>query len=179
MSATIAAALKKIAVSLLTDRKALKIVGGIVLGIIVIIVMPIAAVLAVFSGDINIDIDRLQEMVEENLSDDQQAKLQSVEDMMNGINDAMTEAGYEDRAREAQVLYVMALSDKAADEDFLENLVGCFSDDQSYEDLIDAVNDVFDTDISTEDFEKMMDSMSTPETDTACYTIDELCLSIV
>lgn len=171
MSATVAAALKKIAVSLLTDRKALKVVGGIVLGIIVIIVMPIAAVLAVFSGDIDIDVDRLQEMVEENLSDEQQAKLQSVEDMINGIDDAMTEAGFEDRVREAQVLYVMALSDKAADEDFIENLVGCFSDDQSCEDLIEAVNDVFDTDISAEDFEKMMDSMNELETASVSYAV--------
>ena len=37
MSATVAAALKKIAVYILTDKKALKVVGGIILGIIIII----------------------------------------------------------------------------------------------------------------------------------------------
>ena len=37
MSATVAAALKKIAVALLTDKKALKTVGGIVLGVLVIL----------------------------------------------------------------------------------------------------------------------------------------------
>ena len=169
MSATVAAALKRIAVSILTDKKALKVVGGIVLGIIVIIVMPIAAVLALFSGDISIDVDRLQELVEENLSDEQKAKLQSVEDMMNGINDAMTEAGYEERVKEAQVLYMMVLSDKAADENFTANLVGCFSDDQSYEELIDAVNDEFDTDISVGDFEKIMNSINERETESASY----------
>ena len=41
MSATIGAALKKIAVALLTDKKVIKTIGGIVLGIIIIVVMPI------------------------------------------------------------------------------------------------------------------------------------------
>ena len=63
MSATVAAALKKIAVSLLTNPKGLKTVGGIVLGVVVLIIMPMAAVVSVFNGEINIDSDRLQQMV--------------------------------------------------------------------------------------------------------------------
>lgn len=39
MSATIGAALKKIAVALLTDKKVIKTIGGIVIGIIIIVVM--------------------------------------------------------------------------------------------------------------------------------------------
>lgn len=68
MSATVAAALKKLAVYILTDKKALKVVGGIVLGIIIIIIMPIVAVVSIFNGSIDIDTDRLQQMVVENLS---------------------------------------------------------------------------------------------------------------
>lgn len=63
MSATVAAALKKIAVAILTNPKVLKTIGGIVLGIIIIIIMPIVAVVSIFNGDINIDTDRLQTMV--------------------------------------------------------------------------------------------------------------------
>ena len=55
MSATVAAALKKIAVAILTDKKLRKTFLGIVLGIIVIIVMPFAAIIALFNGGINID----------------------------------------------------------------------------------------------------------------------------
>lgn len=68
MSATVAAALKKIAVSLLTNPKILKTVLGIVLGIIIIIIMPIVAIVSIFNGGIEIDTDRLQTMVVENLS---------------------------------------------------------------------------------------------------------------
>ena len=55
MSATVAAALKKIAVYILTDKKALKVVGGIILGIIIIIIMPIVALLGIFTGSVDID----------------------------------------------------------------------------------------------------------------------------
>lgn len=62
MSATVAAALKKIAVYILTDKKALKTVLGIVLGIIIIIIMPIVAIVSIFNGNIEIDTNRLQTM---------------------------------------------------------------------------------------------------------------------
>lgn len=57
MSATIGAALKKIAVALLTDKKVIKTIGGIIIGIIIIVVMPIIAVVSVFKGSMNIDPD--------------------------------------------------------------------------------------------------------------------------
>ena len=59
MSATVAAALKKIAVYILTDKKALKVVGGIILGIIIIIIMPIVALLGIFTGSVDIDTDSM------------------------------------------------------------------------------------------------------------------------
>ena len=71
-SRSVAAALKKIAVSLLTDPKVLKAVSGVVIGVIVIIVMPIVATIAVFNSDIKIDTDRLQQKVVENLSAEEQ-----------------------------------------------------------------------------------------------------------
>ncbi len=65
MSATVAAALKKIAVWLLTNKKVMKTVLGIVLGVILIIVMPIVAILGIFSGGVEIDTGRLHEMIAE------------------------------------------------------------------------------------------------------------------
>lgn len=156
MSATVAAALKKIAVSSLTNPKVLKTVGGIVLGVIVLIVMPIAAVVSVFNGEIRIDTDRLQQMVVENLSAEEQAKLQLVEDTMLGIEEKMNAAGFIGRAKEAQVLYVLALSDYAEEDGFIDKLVSCFAADQSDEQLIAAVNAAFGTELSAKDFIKVM-----------------------
>ena len=159
MSATVGAALKKIAVSLLTNPKVLKTVGGIVLGVVVLIIMPIAAVVSVFNGEINIDSDRLQQMVVENLSAEEQAKLQKVEDTMLGIEEKMNAAGFTGRVKEAQVLYVLALSDHAAEDGFIDKLIGCFATDQSDEQLIAAVNTAFGTELASEDFTKIMENI--------------------
>ena len=65
MSTTVAAALKRLTVYLLTDKRVFKIAGGIVLGIIVIIVMPIIVLLGIFGGGVETDTDRLHGMIAE------------------------------------------------------------------------------------------------------------------
>ena len=160
MSATVAAALKKIAVAVLTDKKLRRTVLGIILGVIIIIIMPVAAVISLFNGDIEIDTDRLQTLVVENLSAEEKAKLQTVEDMMNAIESAMTEKGFAaERTKEAQVLYTLALYDYAKADDFVDKLVGCFDEGQSDEQLIAAVNAAFGTELKTEDYSNVMNSI--------------------
>ena len=170
MSATIAAALKKIAVYILTDKKALKTAVGIILGVIIIIIMPIVAVVSVFNGNINIDTDRLQEMVVQNLSAEEQAKLQFVEDTMYGIEAAMKTAGFTGRVKEAQVLYVLALSDFSHNPDFADKLVSCFSENQTDEQLISNINSAFGTQLTAEDFGNVMGNIRSVHIDTSDYT---------
>lgn len=170
MSATVAAALKKIAVYILTDKKALKTVFGIVIGIIIIIIMPIVAIVSIFNGNIEIDTDRLQTMLVENLSAEEQAKLQFVEDTMYGIETAMKDAGHTGRIKEAQVLYVLALSDKAHESDFISKLVGCFTAEQTDEQLISSINSVFGTQLAVEDFSNVMKNIRAVTIDTSDYT---------
>lgn len=170
MSATVAAALKKIAVYILTDKKALKTVLGIVLGIIIIIIMPIVAIVSIFNGNIEIDTNRLQTMVVENLSAEEQAKLQFVEDTVYGIETAMKDAGHTGRIKEAQVLYVLALSDKANESDFISKLVGCFAAEQTDGQLIAAVNSAFGTQLTVEDFGNVMKNIRAMTIDVSDYT---------
>lgn len=170
MSVTVAAALKKIAVAILTNPKVLKTIGGIVLGIIIIIIMPIVAVVSIFNGDIEIDTDRLQTMVVENLSAEEQAKLQFVEDTMYSIEDEMKTAGFGGRVKEAQVLYVLALSDYASEDGFVSKLVGCFAEDQTDAQLISAVNSAFGTQLTAEDFGKIMGNIRAVAIDLSGYT---------
>jgi|GEM_PF-4033416 len=60
---------------------------------------------------------------------------------MKAIETAMTEKGFTaEKAKEAQVLYVLALSDYAEQTDFVSKLAGCFTEDQTDEQLIAAVN---------------------------------------
>lgn len=159
MSATVAAALKKLSAVVLSDKNNLKTVVGIIIGIIVIIVMPIAAVLSIFSGDMNIDTDRLQQMITESLTSEEEDNLKFIEDTMLTLDEKMTDAGFPDRVKEAQVLYVLALSDYSREDGFTDKLVGCFAADQTNEQLISAVNETFGTDIKSEDFTKIMNDI--------------------
>lgn len=159
MSATVAAALKKLSAIVLSDKNNLKTAVGIIIGIIVIIVMPIAAVLSIFSGDINIDTNRLQQMITESLTSEEEDNLKFIEDTMLTLDEKMTDAGFFDRVKEAQVLYVLVLSDYSREDGFTDKLVGCFAADQTDEQLILAVNETFGTDINSEDFTKVMNDI--------------------
>lgn len=170
MSVTVGAALKKIAVALLTNPKVIKTIGGIVLGIIIIIIMPIVAVVSIFNGGIDLDTDRLQQMVVENLSAEEQAKLQLVEDTMLSIESEMKAAGFSGRVKEAQVLYALILSEHASESDFVSKLVGCFNADQTDEQLIESVNSAFGTELTAEDFGKVMGGIRAVYIDTSGYT---------
>ena len=150
MSATVGAALKKLAVALLTDKRVLKTLGGIILGILIIIIMPVVAVISVFNGNIELDTNALQQQIVAQMT----AELQFIEDTMNAIETEMTKAGFPERIKEAQVLYVLALSDYAHKPDFVTKLVGCFAKDQTDEQLIAKVNETFGTELGVEDFPK-------------------------
>ena len=139
MSATVAAALKKLSAVVLSDKKNLKTAVGIIIGIIVIIVMPIAAVLSIFSGDMNIDTDRLQQMITESLTSEEEDNLKFIEDTMLTLDEKMTAAGFPNRVKEAQVLYVLELSDYSREDGFTDQLVDCFADNQTDEQLILSV----------------------------------------
>ena len=159
MSATVAAALKKLSAVVLSDKNNIKTAVGIIIGIIVIIVMPIAAVLSIFSGDMNIDTDRLQQMITESLTSEEEDNLKFIEDTMLTLDEKMTDAGFFDRVKEAQVLYVLALSDYSREDGFTDKLVGCFAADQTDEQLISAVNETFGTDINSKNFTKVMNDI--------------------
>lgn len=169
MSATIGAALKKIAVALLTDKKVIKIIGGIIIGIIIIVVMPIVAVVSVFNGSMDIDTDKLQS-IQENISAEQMENLQLINDTMTEVENQLKNKKLSDYNTQAEVIYLFSLSDKSEDENFVKNFVSCFKKNQSDEDLIKAVNQKFGTEIKYYEFQKMMQSIKGAEISTVGFT---------
>lgn len=136
-----------------------------------IINMPVAAVISLFNGDIEIDIDRLQILVVENLSAEEKAKLQAVENTMYAIEDEMKAAGFTaEKAKEAQVLYVLALSDYAEQTDFVSKLLGGFAEEQTDKQLIITVNTAFGTTLNAEDFTKVMTAIRAKAINTSGFT---------
>lgn len=169
-SPAVAVIVKKAVVVVATDKKLRKIVLGIILGALIIIMLPIAVVMGLANQEIEIDVDRAQELIVENMSYEDREMLQSIEDTMNAIDDAMTDAGHSpSRVTEAQVLYILALSEQSTTDDFVERLVNCFALDQSDENLISRVNSTFGTNIVAQDFSNVMLGIRGTYIDTTDY----------
>ena len=169
MSITVAAALKKVAAAVLTDKKAGKTVAGVVLGVILIVIFPIVGVTGSLGSLGKVDAAQLQAILAENLSEQEIAKVQTFEDTMRGIESAMTEAGFAARTREAQAIYALLLSDYADDSGMIEKLVGCFSAEQTDEQLLANVNAAFGMEIPSEDFTRIMQTVRAVYIDTSHY----------
>ena len=169
MSITVGAALKKIAVALLSDKKTLKKAAMAILVVIVALFMPMAAIITVFSGTLKLDVGALQEQIAEEMSDGDRQMLQQVEDNMNAIQTALRDADMPSRVREAQVLYILALYDHSDQPGFVPRLVGCFQPEQTDDQLIAAVNNAFGTSIVAEDFTKLVGNVRSQYVDTSNY----------
>lgn len=170
MSAAVGAALKKIAIAIISDPKVLKKVLFAILVLFVALIAPMIFVASVFSGDFEIDTASLQQYVVANLSASDVALLNSVEDTMEAIEEAMVEKEMGSQTRAAQVLYIMALGDYADQPDFVDRLVSCFQPEQTDSQLIAAVNGEFGTNIQTQDFTNVMKNIHSKHIDTSGFT---------
>ena len=170
MGAAVGAALKKILTAILTEPKVLKKILFAVLVVVVAILLPTIMVVSLFSGDFEIDTDSLQQYVEANLSAEDVQLLRSVENTMTEIENAMIDAELGSKAKSAQVLYIMALSDCAGQPGFVSWLVSCFAADQTDAQLIANVNATFGTNIAVQDFTNVMRNIRSRQIDVSGYT---------
>lgn len=145
------AVLKKLAVSLLTDKKVLKTIGGIILGIMVMIAMPIAAVIALFRSDIQLDMDELRQQVEAELSGEDLAGSTVLMEKLSEIEAAMTAAGFAEYAESAKNVSIVFLSSQMNDAGFATKLAGCYQEGQTNESLLSVINAAFGTAVTLDD----------------------------
>lgn len=151
MAFPIAVILKKAAIAVGSNKKVLKTVGCIALGLVVIICMPMAAVLGIFSGGAGIDTGKTEIPQEEVLQ---------AEETVERIEEKMLEKGFgAERIEEAMVLFSFCLFQFAGEENFAERLAGCFETEQTDEELIAAVNAEFGTNILPEEFIDIMEEI--------------------
>ena len=137
--------IKKVASVVLSDKKGRKAVLMIIGIVLVIIILPIIALLGIFSGGIDLGLDDINSMVQE--------QQQVGEATLVAIEEAMLDEGYSQlRVEEAQAVYLLALFDKSDEENFVERLVGCFEEEQTDAELIASVNAEFGTAINHTEF---------------------------
>lgn len=157
MSATVAASLKKIAVSLLSNPKALKTVLGIVLGIILVIIMPIIIVISLFNGNIELNTDELNQQIVANMNDEQRAELQNFETVLISIETGLKTAAPDVDPIKAQVIYLCALSGREKDnEAFYSDYASCFVGVQNDDEIFANVTAKFGVSFTDDEKQKII-----------------------
>lgn len=170
MSPQVVYAAIKAAVTVLTDKKLRNFVGGVILGSIIIIFIPIFTILAVFDGMKDVDFSHMGQIVMNQLDEEQRIKLQHVNSTMQAIESTMISAGYTGtRVTEAQILFNLALYDYSFDSGFANRLADCFAHNQTDAQLVAAVNAAFGVNISVSEFTNMMGSIRAVYIDSSDY----------
>ncbi len=158
MSFTVGAALKKVAVAVLSDKKVFKKVCIIVLTVSLVFIMPIFAIVSFFKSKIELSDENIAAIIA-NLDVEEVAKLTKVNDTMEAIEEAMTDADLREKYTEAQVLYILALYEHQDEDNFVERLVSCYQNSSSDEGVIKLVNREFGCDIKPEEYIKVVSGM--------------------
>lgn len=169
MNIALGAALKRAAFSFLSDRKALKKAGIVILTLALAVILPILTVAAVLNS-VEVDSAKLSQTVTANLSTETQAELLKTESLITALNSAMSDAGFAARQTEAQVLALLGLSGRADDPEFVAKLVGCFTENQTDAQLIGAVNAAFGTALDADEYSAIMSAIRANAIDSSGYT---------
>lgn len=150
MAVPIIPILKKIGAAVLSSKKGRKIIGGIILGSLVLLMTPVAVVLGIFSGSMDINTDDVQTIVKD--------RQETEEKRYAEIERSMQEAGYSEiKIREAQAIYSFALFNLSGD-DVAEKLTECFSAETD-EELVEKINGAFYTAFSVDEISAILESV--------------------
>ena len=106
MSITVGAALKKIAVALFTNPKVIKTVGGVVIGIVLILALPIIAVVSFFNGDIEFDTASLNQSIQTQLMAEHKEDLVNINKTMEKIEEKLKDKKLSKYNKQAEVIYI-------------------------------------------------------------------------
>ena len=155
----VGAALKRIAVAIVSNPRNWKMLFGIVLALIIVVVTPVAVVVAILNGNIEIDQSRLAQIIQQNITAEQSANLEMINTTMEKVEQELEKRNLLEYKTQAEVLYVFSLTEHSNDENFVRNFVKCFKRGITDEQLVERVNEKFGTAIQYGEFEKMMNSI--------------------
>ena len=155
----VGAALKKIAVALVSNPQNWKTIVGIILALIIVVVTPVAVIVAILNGNIEIDQSRLAQIIQQNITAEQSSSLEMINTTMEKVEQELEKRNLLEYKTQAEVLYLFSLTEHSNDENFVRNFVKCFKRGITDEQLVERVNEKFGTAIQYEEFEKMMNSI--------------------
>ena len=159
-----AATVAKITSAIANDKNARKVIGTIIGSVIGLLLIPLIAYMGIIGNmdSIEIDTNQVQHSIVQNMSAEEKAKLQHIEDVMTGISKECSKRKLKSIVgKKAQAVYACAFYDvEKSDNDFISKLVDCFEQAKDDNELLNMLNSAFGTNISAEDFSHLMSVIS-------------------
>ncbi len=159
-----AATVAKITSAVASDKNARKVIGVIIGSVIGLLLIPLIAYMGIIGNmdSIEIDTNQVQQSIVQNMSAEEKAKLQHIEDVMTGISKECSKRKLKNIVgKKAQAVYACAFYDvEKSDNDFISKLVDCFEQAKDDNELLNMLNSAFGTNISAEDFSHLMSIIS-------------------
>lgn len=178
-----AATVAKITSAVASDKNARKVIGTIIGSVIGLLLIPLIAYMGIIGNmdSIEIDTNQVQQSIVQNMSAEEKAKLQHIEDVMTGISKECTKRKLKSIVgKKAQAVYACAFYDvEKSDNDFISKLVDCFEQAKDDNELLNMLNSAFDTNISAEDFSHLMSVISNTVIDIDLSNTDKNNLDLV
>ena len=158
MSAEVAAA--KVAITVVSDKRGRVAIATILCSAIMLFFLPLIVYMGVMSnlGEVGIDTVQAQQMIVQNMSLEEKAKLQHLENVMVGISKEFQKRKLNNYTiKKAQALYVYALYDaEKTDSDFITKYAECFEQSETDDDLRNAIFSAFGVQINADEFNNLM-----------------------
>ena len=178
-----AATVAKITSAVASDKNARKVIGVIIGSVIGFLLIPLIAYMSIIGNmdSIEIDTDQVQQSIVQNMSAEEKAKLQHIEDVMTGIPKECSKRKLKSIVgKKAQAVYACAFYDvEKSDNDFISKLVDCFEQAKDDNELLNMLNSAFGTNISAEDFSHLMSVISNTVIDIDLSNTDKNNLDLV
>lgn len=178
-----AATVAKITSAVASDKNARKVIGTIIGSVIGLLLIPLIAYMGIIGNmdSIEIDTNQVQQSIVQNMSAEEKAKLQHIEDVMTGISKECSKRKLKSIVgKKAQAVYACAFYDvEKSDNDFISKLVDCFEQAKNDDELLNMLNSAFGTNISAEDFSHLMSVISNTVIDIDLSNTDKNNLDLV
>lgn len=178
-----AATVAKITSAVASDKNARKVIGVIIGSVIGLLLIPLIAYMGIIGNmdSFEIDTNQVQQSIVQNMSAEEKAKLQHIEDVMTGISKECSKRKLKSIVgKKAQAVYACAFYDvEKSDNDFISKLVDCFEQAKDDNELLNMLNSAFGTNISAEDFSHLMSVISNTVIDIDLSNTDKNNLDLV
>ena len=178
-----AATVAKITSAVASDKNARKVIGTIIGSVIGLLLIPLIAYMGIIGNmdSIEIDTNQVQQSIVQNMSAEEKAKLQHIEDVMTGISKECSKRKLKNIvSKKAQAVYACAFYDiEKSDNDFISKLVDCFEQAKDDNELLNMLNSAFGTNISAENFSHLMSVISNTVIDIDLSNTDKNNLDLV